>query len=457
MQPMSLRRTWAENGSMLINNRILQSIDGTSTEVEPDGPRHLTASQGAALRRLADLISLQGLPEKAGVAVRNKPLMVGPSGTGKTALVRRLASLERLPLLVINAASWIVYGATTTPHTLTVVRRFVSSNPRSIIFIDELDKIAHGEATFSHPWSSAVLAEILATLDADKKLGACGWKDSDIEHLRKSCFVCGAGAWQLHAAQARQEKNLSYADRILEEAGIPEEVLFRFNSSLVEIRPPKESDFRAAIRRIRGELSLPNLPATEETCLVGEALQSHRGMRWVEQYLADLLIAHPSLCEIPEDMVNAEGDKSSELKLQISRADYNVRLEGALKLMTDLQRPVLELSTKMRLAQQIVAQTPPDEKPPVPAADYQLLVESIENFCPSLAFGTSFSPAQRHRRETEMHVHGMEVIHYLEPWLRDRAYTLRAHGILDTALSVQVMVKRLLATHTFLAKIQVEE
>jgi hypothetical protein len=442
---------------MSINNRILKSIHGTSTEFEPDGPRHLTASQGAALRRLADLISLQGLPEKAGVAVRNKPLMVGPSGTGKTALVRRLASLERLPLLVINAASWIVYGATTTPHTLTVIRGFVRGNPRSIIFIDELDKIAHGEATFSHPWSSAVLAEILATLDADKKLGACGWKDSDIEHLRKSSFVCGAGAWQLHAAQARQEKNLTYADRILEEAGIPEEVLFRFNSRLVEIRPPKESDFRAAIRRIRIELFLPDLSTADESCLLSDALNSNRGMRWVEQYLADLLIANPSRCEVPEVVSSDEGDKSSDSKLQISRSDYHQRLEGALKLMTDLQRPLLELSTKMRLAQQIVAQTPVGETPPLPVADYQLLVEAMEDFEPSLAFGTCFTPAQRYRRETEMHTYGTKVIHHLEAWLRDRAFTLRAHSLLDTALSVQVMVKRLLAVHTFLAKIQVDE
>lgn len=442
---------------MLNNDRLFQKSTVGWTDSEPEGPRHLTSSQAGALGRLCDLASLQGMPEKAGVAVRNKPLLVGPSGAGKSAIVRRLAALEGLPLMVINAASWIVYGALTTPHTLTVIRRFVRSHARSIIFVDEIDKLTHGEAAFSHPWGLAVLAECLAILDSDKKLGVCGWKESDIEHLRKTCFIVGAGAWQLHAVEARREENLAYAERILDQAGIPEEVLFRFNARLIQILPPRENDFCTAIRRVRRELSLPILPAAQEGQLVKEALGSHRGMRWIEEYVADLLIANPNLCEESEEFDGEEAGKPAELKPQISRTEYQQRLDGALKMMAGLERPALELVTKMRLAQQIDAQVPSDEKLPTSAANYQPLIEALENYAPSLLYATCLTPAERYRRETELQIHGHEILQHLQKWLLDRPFTLRTHGLLETAISVQVMITRLLATWKFLASIEVEE
>jgi hypothetical protein len=438
---------------MVTNNRLVHKFPDDSTETEPEGPRHLTSSQAAALRRLSNLASLQGVGEKAGILVRNKPLIIGPSGSGKSAIVCRLATLEGLPLLVINAGTWIVYGAYTNPHTVTVIRRFIRSHRRSILFIDEIDKIVGGEMAFSHGWSLSVLAECIGILDSDKKLAVCGWKTSDVEHLRKSCFVIGAGAWQLHAAKARRERNVAYADLVAENAGIPEEVLFRFNPGLIQILPPGEKDFRQSIRRIRAELSLPALSVAEETTLVTEAVESLRGMRWAEQYLADLLITNPR----EDEEVSEEESNLGEPKAQISRVEYQQRLDAGLKCMTELQRLVFELETKFRLAQQIVQQMSVDEKPPIPAEKYQTLVTALSEFAPCLLYATTPSNAERHRKETEMHVHGWEVLGLLDPWLKDRAFALHTHGVLETAISVRVLITRLLSVWRYLASVEVEE
>ena len=174
-------------------------------ETEPTGPRHLTGSQASALIKLSNLVQLQGQPECAGVLPRTKPLLIGPSGSGKTAVVRRLADLEKLPLLAINCGSWIVFGAYTSPHTLTVLRRFVRENSRGCIMLDEVDKVCPSSGNgHLNGWGLSVFTEVISFLDADSKLSGCGWTSADIEKLRASFFVCGAGAWQIQAAAARK-------------------------------------------------------------------------------------------------------------------------------------------------------------------------------------------------------------------------------------------------------------
>jgi ABC-type Fe3+/spermidine/putrescine transport system ATPase subunit len=440
---------------MLTHNRLL-GTSSPSTEADAEGPRHLTSSQAAALRRLSDLASLQGIPERAGVAVRNRPLIIGPSGSGKSAIVRRLASLEGRPMMVINASTWIVFGAYTTPHTLTVIRNFIRRHERSVLFIDEIDKFAHGGAIFSSPWALSALAECLAVLDGDGKLGACGWKESDIAHLRKSCFIVGAGAWQLQAAEAREEGRVSYAEQILDQSRIPEEVLFRFNAELIEIALPKEKDFQAAIRRVRTELSLPALATVEEGNLVSQAIGSLRGMRWVEAYLADLLIAHPVDSEPAEETEKEVIQTSPRVKIHLTSTEYQARLDGLHKLMAELQRPVFELETKLRLIQQLASASGADQRPAIPASDYQPLVDSLENYSPALLHATCRSAAERYRRETELHVHGEEVLRHLENWLRDRPYSLRELGLLETAITVRVGITRQRALMAFLASVEIE-
>jgi hypothetical protein len=199
-------------------------------EKEWIGPRHLTASQAVALKRLADLARLRGQPDRGGVTLRNKPLIVGPSGSGKTALVRRLCDLEELPLLVVNAGGWLVHGCTSGPQTLSVIRRFVETNPEGCIFVDEIDKSVPGNSTFSHSWPLGVFTEILSLCDADGKLLTSGWQPEHVRRLSQSHFVVGAGTWQIHVAPKKKndnEKDDDYIKRIAEKSGIANRLLHR--------------------------------------------------------------------------------------------------------------------------------------------------------------------------------------------------------------------------------------
>ncbi len=437
------------------HNRLLQNATNGSPQVESEGPRHLTSSQAAALRRLSDLASLQGIGEKAGIAVRNKPLLIGPSGSGKSAIARRLAMLEGLPLLTINAGTWIVYGAYTTPHTLTVIRRFIRDHPQSILLIDEIDKIVPAAGAYSHHWSLSVFSEALGILDCDQKLAVSGWKDSDIQRLKSSCFVIGAGAWQLQAAAARAEGNTGYADQVIENAGIPEEVLFRFNARLVEIRPPTAKDFRSGIRRLRNEMSLPALPQGDEETLINDAVESNRGMRWLEQYTADLLITNGPDRE--EQRPTEEAPEFKKGKLQITKAAYHEKLTAAMEIISTLMRTTFEATVKVRLAQAITTQTAAEDKKFLPPEEFNPLVAALEAFAPALTIGTSISDAERFRRETELHVHGHHLLAILDPWLSDRPFALKTFGLLDLLITIHVSIRRVHAYWKYLSSVEVTD
>ncbi len=238
------------------------SIPGGQIEREPTGPRHLTKSQAAALSVLSELYQLQGQPERGGIVPRNKPLLVGPSGVGKTAVVRRLCDLEKADLLVVNAGSWIPFGASTHPHTLTVIRNFVAVRGRACLMIDEIDKACpHQGNAFAHSWSLGVFTEIVSLLDADLKLTTAGWSREHIDHFKRSNFVVGAGTWQkLTAKEGTDASGPAPAPKDYE---IPEEILFRFNPALIRLRPPEPDDYAHAIRRIRESLELPALDSAE--------------------------------------------------------------------------------------------------------------------------------------------------------------------------------------------------
>ena len=207
------------------------------------GPRHLTSSQAAALNCLAGMARLRGQADRGGVRLRNKALIVGPSASGKSALVRRLADLEDLPLLVIQCGVWTPEGAAVGagPHTLSIIRRFVQMHPTGCIFLDEIDKVCPRDA-FSSSWALGSFSEVVSLLDADAKLETSGWRPDQIRRLNSHLLVA-AGTWQIHAASKISGKNDDgYVDRIIAQAGIPDEIRLRFHPRLVELKPPTVKD-----------------------------------------------------------------------------------------------------------------------------------------------------------------------------------------------------------------------
>lgn len=423
-------------------------------EQESLGPRHLSGSQAAALGRLADLAGLRGQEDCGGVRVRNKALIVGRSGVGKTAVVRRLCDVEELPLLVINTGSWIVHGAATMPHTVSVIRQFVEIHEAGCIFLDELDKACPHGQTFVSNWALGTLTEIISVLDADAKLGTSGWRPEHIRRLSDAYFVVGAGAWQAHARAEKESANEGgYTDRIRRDAGIPDELLLRFHPSLVAIAPPTTKDLALAVRRIRLGLSLPALPEGDEQKLAIEGAASGFGMRWIEAYLSQLLIQHPRKRMKPHATAKPENKV-----LTMTRQEFTQRLAGMTELLDMTRRPTKELEVKLRLALVIAVQSSPEQRKNfVEPKEISSLLEEIQGFLPGLAFVVSTTGQERARRETQLHVHGHCLVRGLDRWFQDKPFALKSLGLLDLAVQVYASVQRILDACKYLGNVEVRD
>ena len=99
-------------------------------------------------------------------------LMVGPTGSGKTYLVKTLARLLEVPLAIADATSLTEAGyigddiESVVSKLLTAAGNDVSKAERGIIFIDEIDKIAKKKNTSSRDVSGeSVQQELLKLLE----------------------------------------------------------------------------------------------------------------------------------------------------------------------------------------------------------------------------------------------------------------------------------------------------
>jgi hypothetical protein len=433
------------------------SAPKTETEKEWIGPRHLTSSQAAALSRLSDLARLRGQPDRGGIALRNKPLIVGPSGCGKTALVRRLCDLEELPLLVVNSANWVPQGAAISagPQTLSLIRRFVQTHPIGCVMLDEADKCCPGKSTFDSSWSLGVFSEILALCDADGKLQTSGWGEEQIGRLREYVVV-GAGAWTRHVAKKGKGDgpgDEDYVNRIVEQAGIPDEILLRFHPQIIELKSPSAKDLALAVRRIRADLSLPALTGEEEARLGEQGALSRHGMRWAEAYLAELLIRSPQ-----SRKKKPAAAKPAPQGTTISRQDANQKMGAMLELLDALRKPLKELQVKLNLARVIAVNSSEDQRKNfLSPSELSSLLAEIRGVFAGLACGLSATEDERLRRETQVNVHGHVLVRTLDQWFEDKALALKSCGALEPAVQVHVMVQRLLETWKFLSKVGVTE
>jgi hypothetical protein len=276
------------------------------------GEWHSTASQREGLTRLhqlGDVFAQTGDSRLAGFRpAAGRILMIGASGSGKTALAGQFAAECEAALLTLDCGSWIVAGAAAKPATLRMVRDFLRAQGGgdglvAVLFLDELCKLLpSGENLHQSGWSLSVWAECLSVLSGDTRLAAHEWSPEDIRRLRTNTMIIGAGAFQaalLEVRTATRKGTLGFSDSGVGKATyasqiaqyLPEELLSRFASEPIVLDVPSRGDFEAAINRIHGELGIKRDRPMGQ--LLDEAGSAMGGMRWCENYVCQLLIKHP--------------------------------------------------------------------------------------------------------------------------------------------------------------------
>ncbi len=121
-------------------------------------------------------------------------LMIGPTGSGKTYLVRTLAKLLDVPLAIADATSLTEAGyigddiESVLSKLLAAAENDVDRAERGIVFIDEIDKIAKKRNTNSRDVSGESVQQgmlKLTTINTKNILFICGGAFPDLEEIIK--------------------------------------------------------------------------------------------------------------------------------------------------------------------------------------------------------------------------------------------------------------------------------
>jgi hypothetical protein len=228
--------------------RMMARVYGaeSAVAVKPKSPP-FTEAQHQSLRYLEAMANVYFEGEtQGGLELRLNPLITGPSGTGKSFLVRELGERLGFPILRLTIGEWLVTGAAQQPTTFQVLQDFIQQHKRCIVHLDELDKFRHDGAS---NWGNSLLTEALGLLD--RRIHCSGtkenpWTPEHAEHLRQNVFLVGSGAWHEIWNQqiAGTADRAALVRKIREARIIPSELLNRFNDGWILLRGYSADDFR---------------------------------------------------------------------------------------------------------------------------------------------------------------------------------------------------------------------
>jgi len=252
----------------------------------------LTQSQSRALEKLQALarIYFSQASRQSAIELRLMPLVLGPSGVGKTRMIAELSARLNVPLVRFSVSDWIVTGARVEPSTMQVIQGKLEEHADGFILqVDELDKLSSPE-----PWQQSVRLDIFSL--ADRRVGFTGtskapWTAYHSEALRKRVFMLGTGTWhEVWTTPVRTHLGFmpigpGAADRALEDAIrsakiIPSELLNRF-SPWVPLGPYSREDFVLLAEHL-------NLSDTFDP---DEAVRSQLNYRYLEGFVTNTLLA----------------------------------------------------------------------------------------------------------------------------------------------------------------------
>lgn len=262
----------------------------------------LTRSQAAAHRRLKVMAELFFRTAGCGGALRPRfmPLLLGPTGAGKSSLLKRIADELGAKFFRASGGEWIPVGAKDSRATVLAILDLLAANNRVVVMIDELDKITGDTGT---SWARSVQNEMFAVLDRalpiDSYVKAERIPEPLVDELRskvgKGLFICAAGTWQhLLDSPSRAgfgiQENQSHGEifaRVLKDRVVPKELLMRFTLPPIVLEYPSQAE----TQQLYDELGISRLAKAAGSALDPATHDWTRGgMRSLENLSAELLI-----------------------------------------------------------------------------------------------------------------------------------------------------------------------
>lgn len=273
----------------------------------------LTASQRQALDRIVRLgvLHYSGVAKHLPVSPRLWPLLAGPTGAGKSFLVRSAAKQLEASYLHVAYGDWIVQGAR-QPSTMNAVISAALACPRLVIHLDELDKMPVGRGG---EWAQAVVNDIWALLDgqlpverfaADAEGKApLSEREKDIllaHDTMNTVFIVGSGTWQ-NLFDRTERREMGFA-RLPQESigdvgrqvvasleavrGPSSELLARFDGTLLFVAPPSQAEAMAILEQL-GVLGFAQRHQFEVSAEL-QRLLPRQGFRAIESVLTEAML-----------------------------------------------------------------------------------------------------------------------------------------------------------------------
>jgi hypothetical protein len=294
-------RAWVH----LDSEKLSEFVRARSKPVaEPKSAPALTESQQAAVTQLKALYRAKRAGLTAGgITPSLNPLVYGSSGSGKSFVVRTLAAELGLPLFETTMSSWLPQGSRAKVPTARRLAHFLNNEASdgAILFIDELEKLRPNEK--ASEYSRCLLDEVMGVLSSITDRWE-GWSEETTEILRSKVFIVAAGTFQelYKGAQAEDQtwQETTIADRIWDQQYLPEELLMRLSSSMIEIQAPGLAEVTARIEAIHKDMEIA-LPSPQQ--VIGTAENILRGrcnMRGLQSYMTELWLRTYGRSEEPK-------------------------------------------------------------------------------------------------------------------------------------------------------------
>lgn len=264
-------------------------------------PRHfLYPTQQLALEKLLRIARCHSTDiELRYIRPRTESLVIGPSGVGKSYLIRRLAKQLGMPYFRATISEWKPRGARNGRELHGIMKEFLAEVKEPVlIHIDELDKLRDLQDN-SSDWSLSQRDEVMSVIDRTYfALDCIDEKRINFSHrLEQSHIVC-SGTWHDTWGGPDGHRSIGFGgETVIERPNIraarviPPELLNRLCMEHVVLPYMTHEDFAAMISAEEG---FEDMAADRGVVLdINEAVASGLNMRWLEAKALEVLMTRP--------------------------------------------------------------------------------------------------------------------------------------------------------------------